>query len=219
MTTSRIYQGSRTNHIFQIILLNILIALYNSAYEDIYGNADDEYLALLAQKTMQFVRAPDENVYIPPLNLIEIVLVILCEWWMPKKTYEAMNDVVMGVIYSPLLLCAAFFETRRAGEIRSNRARGEEDDDVEEEWEQMASQVHYESESWAKICDDAKPNVEEEPAIVEVKRLRQEIDELRSMLAVITKAVGADSGPSTTQNGKEHEDKKDDARASSSGTE
>jgi len=50
---------------FGIVLLNILIALYNSAYEDISGNAIDEYMAIFAQKTMQFVRAPDENVFIP----------------------------------------------------------------------------------------------------------------------------------------------------------
>ena len=48
-----------------VVLLNVLIALYNSAYEDITDNATDEYLALFAQKTMQFVRAPDENVFIP----------------------------------------------------------------------------------------------------------------------------------------------------------
>lgn len=47
-----------------LVLLNILIALYNSAYEDITKNAIDEYMALFTQKTMQFVRAPDENVFI-----------------------------------------------------------------------------------------------------------------------------------------------------------
>lgn len=46
------------------MLLNILIALYNSAYEDITDNAIDEFMALFSQKTMQFVRAPDENVFI-----------------------------------------------------------------------------------------------------------------------------------------------------------
>lgn len=46
------------------MLLNILIALYNSAYEDITDNAIDEYMALFSLKTMQFVRAPDENVFI-----------------------------------------------------------------------------------------------------------------------------------------------------------
>lgn len=49
----------------EIVLLNILIALYNSAYEDISGNAIDEYMAIFALKTMQFTRAPDENVFIP----------------------------------------------------------------------------------------------------------------------------------------------------------
>ena len=46
------------------VLLNILIALYNSAYSDITDNAIDEYMAIFSQKTMQFVRAPDENVFI-----------------------------------------------------------------------------------------------------------------------------------------------------------
>jgi len=41
-----------------------LIALYNSAYQDITDNATDEYMALFSQKTIQFVRAPDENVFI-----------------------------------------------------------------------------------------------------------------------------------------------------------
>lgn len=47
-----------------LVLLNILIALYNSAYEDITENATDEYMALFSHKTLQFVRAPDENVFI-----------------------------------------------------------------------------------------------------------------------------------------------------------
>lgn len=50
--------------VVMVILLNILIALYNSAYEDVTDNAVDEYMALFAQKTIQFVRAPDENVFI-----------------------------------------------------------------------------------------------------------------------------------------------------------
>ncbi|KAK2800811.1 hypothetical protein FQN50_007952, partial [Emmonsiellopsis sp. PD_5] len=50
--------------VVMVILLNILIALYNSAYEDITDNAIDEYMALFAHRTMQFVRAPDENVFI-----------------------------------------------------------------------------------------------------------------------------------------------------------
>ena len=126
-------------------------------------------MALFAQKTMQFVRAPDENVFIPPFNLIEMVLVVLFEWWMPKAQYELLNDVVMGIIYSPLLVVAAWFETREAHEIRSNRSRGEEDDDRVEEWEEMEDSVNFEAEGWDKICAGVKSNLEEEPAVLEVE--------------------------------------------------
>ncbi|KAL7822605.1 calcium permeable channel [Trichoderma gracile] len=175
--------------IVMVILLNILIALYNSAYEDIYENADDEYLALFSQKTMQFIRAPDENVYIAPFNLVEIVISGLFEWWMPKKSYEFLNDCVMGVLYSPLLFITAFFEIRTAYSIRRNRARGEADDDVVEEWEQLADEVDFGAEGWAKKCEAVKPNMEDDPAVVEVKKLRNELAGLKSMLAEISEHV------------------------------
>ena len=183
----------------KIVLLNILIALYNSSYEDIYENADEEYLALFAQKTMQFVRAPDENVYIAPFNIIEIFISGTMEWWMNKTTYEFINDCVMGFIYSPLLLVAAYFETRTAYSICRNRARGEDDDDRIEQWEQMASDFDFESDGWTKTCEMAKPNVEEEPAVIEVRKLRAEVDHLKSMLAEISKAVGASTEASTSK--------------------
>ncbi|OTA81272.1 hypothetical protein M434DRAFT_401422 [Hypoxylon sp. CO27-5] len=176
--------------VVMVILLNILIALYNSAYEDIYDNADDEFLALFSQKTMQFVRAPDENVFIAPFNLIEIFLLIIpFEWWMPKRQYERLNDIVMGIIYSPLLFCSALFEVKMAREIRRNRRRGEEDDDTEEEWEQMAGEVDFEGEGWAKKVADSKANVEDDPAVVEVKKLRDEVQELKGLLENIAKSL------------------------------
>jgi hypothetical protein len=178
--------------LFQVVLLNILIALYNSAYEDIYDNANDEYLAMFAQKCMQFVRAPDENVYIPPFNLIEIFLLALpLEWWMDKKSYERINDIVMGFIYSPLLLVSAYFETRTAAEICSNRARGEEDDDTVEEWEQLADRVDFESDGWKKTVDSAKSNLEEEAAVLELRKLREEVEQLKKMIMQLHKAVSA----------------------------
>ncbi|KAK3991048.1 hypothetical protein QBC44DRAFT_57548 [Cladorrhinum sp. PSN332] len=166
-----------------VVLLNILIALYNSAYEDIYDNANDEYLAMFAQKAMTFVRAPDENVFIPPFNLIEIFFLALpFEWWMGKKAYERLNDYVMAVIYSPLLLVSAYFEMRTAQEIRGNRARGEEDDDTIEEWEQMDGSVDFEADGWAKTVATAKSNLEEEPAVAEVKKLRDEVERLTKLV-------------------------------------
>ncbi|KAK3290551.1 cation channel-like protein [Chaetomium fimeti] len=176
--------------VVMVVLLNILIALYNSAYEDIYDNANDEYLAIFAQKTMTFVRAPDENVFIAPFNLIEIFgLVLFFEWWMDKKTYEHVNDIVMGIIYSPLLLISAYFEVRWAQDIRTNRARGDADDDTVEEWEQMIGQFDFESDGWKKQVDSAKSNLEEDPAVSEVRILREEVDKLKEMIVALHKVV------------------------------
>lgn len=177
--------------VVMVVLLNVLIALYNSAYEDIYDNSDDEYLALFAQRTMQFVRAPDENVFIAPFNLIEVFLLIIpFEWWMPKKQYERLNDIVMAIIYSPLLFCAAIFEVRVAKDVRQNRMRGEDDDDTIEEWEQMVDQLDFEGEGWTKKVGDSKANVEDDVAVIEVRKLRTEVNELKGLLEKLTQSLG-----------------------------
>lgn len=178
-----------------VVLLNILIALYNSAYEDITDNAIDEYMALFSQKTMQFVRAPDENVFIAPLNLVEVfVLIIPFEWWMPRRQYAKLNDYVMAFLYSPLLFVAAWFETRSARMVRSNRKRGEEDDDTVEEWEQMAGEVDFEGEGWDKKVAAAKSNIEEDQATRAVHELRTEVRELKELLLQLVKEKGAGNG-------------------------
>jgi hypothetical protein len=41
--------------VVMVILLNILIALYNSAYEDITDNAIDEYMALVSSHSILFL--------------------------------------------------------------------------------------------------------------------------------------------------------------------
>jgi hypothetical protein len=145
---------------------------------------------MFAMKTVTFVRAPDENVYIPPFNLIEIFLIAIpFEWWMNKKSYERINDIVMGFIYSPLLLISAYFETRWARDIRVNRARGDADDDTIEEWEQMLGQVDFEADGWKKQVDTAKSNLEEDLAVTEVKKLREEVDKLRELVLSLHKAL------------------------------
>ena len=172
------------------MLLNILIALYNSAYEDITDNAIDEYMALFSQKTLQFVRAPDENVFLAPFNLIEIFLLIIpFEWWLDSRRYERLNHYVMGFIYSPLLLLTAWLETREAHNIRWNRRRGEGDEDTIEEWEQMVGECDFESDGWAKRVENTRPDVETDAAVLGIKDVKGEVgsllkrmDELKELL-------------------------------------
>lgn len=158
-------------------------------------NATEEYLSLFAQKTMQFVRAPDENVFIAPFNLIEIFgLVIPFEWWMPKAQYEKLNDIVMGFIYSPLLCITALLETRTARKVRFNRSRREEDDDTIEEWEQLEGDLDVEGTGWSKRVEESSPNVIQDANMVEFKKLRDEIAELKQMIREMTPQPGSANG-------------------------
>ncbi|KAJ5709456.1 ATPase P-type K/Mg/Cd/Cu/Zn/Na/Ca/Na/H-transporter [Penicillium malachiteum] len=172
------------NFVVMIVLLNILIALYNSAYEDISGNATDEYMAIFAQKTMQFVRAPDENVFIPPFNLVEILFVSApFEWWLSRKHYAKLNDIVMGCIYSPLLLITAWIETRQAEQVRWNRQHGEEDEEDQQEWELVAEEVDYElDETWKEEVKQTTPDIKVDNCTLEVRELREQV-------AVLTELV------------------------------
>ncbi|KAJ5561312.1 ATPase P-type K/Mg/Cd/Cu/Zn/Na/Ca/Na/H-transporter [Penicillium sp. DV-2018c] len=176
------------NFIVMTILLNILIALYNSAYEDISGNATDEYMAIFAQKTMQFVRAPDENVFIPPFNLIEILfLVAPFEWWLSREKYAKLNDVIMGVIYSPLLLVAAWVETRQAHRIQWNRRRGEEDDDCTEEWEHVAGEVNFDlDDTWKQQVVESTPDIKVDNCTYELNELKEQVKMLTEMVKRLT---------------------------------
>jgi len=117
------------------------------------------------------------------------LLAIPLEWWMPKKRYERLNDIVMATIYSPLLLVAAYFEMRTAKDIRSNRSRGDEDDDTVEEWEQMAADVDFEADGWNKRVESAKPNVEEDAAVLEVRKLQDEVEKLKEMIEQLHNAI------------------------------
>ena len=150
-------------------------------------------MALFAQKTMQFVRAPDENVFIAPFNLIEIFCLILpFEWWLPTFRYERLNNYVMGVIYSPLLLLTAFMETRDAHKIRYNRGQGEDDEDEVQEWEgNGVGELDFEADGWKKKVEASKPNVETDAAVLEIRSLKGEIEELKKLLEGKTADGGA----------------------------
>jgi hypothetical protein len=179
--------------VVMVILLNILIALYNSAYEDITENAIDEYMAMFAQKTLQFVRAPDENVFIAPFNLIELIfLIIPFEWWMPSQQYERLNNYVMGVVYAPLLLITAALESYEARSVRRNRSRGEEDDDTVEEWEELSDEVDFEGEGWDKKVDGTKPVVEVDADVVEIRELKEEMKELKRLIRALSPGADGD---------------------------
>ncbi|KAI6135046.1 hypothetical protein EV401DRAFT_1845590 [Pisolithus croceorrhizus] len=97
-----------------VILLNVLISLFASAYSDVVNDAEAEYMAFFAGKTIAMIRAPDSYVYPAPFNLIEIFLVAPFEFVsFTTDTYAKLNRVVMSTIFFIPLCIIALCEAGR----------------------------------------------------------------------------------------------------------
>ncbi|GLB34039.1 putative calcium activated cation channel [Lyophyllum shimeji] len=98
-----------------IILLNVLISLFASAYSEVVDDAEAQYLAFFAGKTIGMIRAPDSYVYPAPFNLIEIFIVapfeILPLLRIDGKAYAQLNRYVMITVFFIPLSMIALYET------------------------------------------------------------------------------------------------------------
>ncbi|KAK9760913.1 Calcium channel yvc1 [Basidiobolus ranarum] len=90
-----------------ILLLNILIALFNSSYVRITKEAEREYLALFTFKAFSFLKSPDEFPFPVPFNLIEVIIVLPTSIVLPPKAYIWLKQKILsGLLRIPLVLIA-----------------------------------------------------------------------------------------------------------------
>ena len=101
---------------------------------------------------------------------------------MPTDRYERLNNTVMGIIYSPLLLITAYIETKQAYRVKHNRRHGEQDEDTVEEWEQMQDDLDMEAEGWTKKVERTRPNVDTDAAVLEIRELKGQLSELKNLV-------------------------------------
>jgi hypothetical protein len=166
------------------VLLNILVALFNQAYSVITDNAVDEFLALFSHKTLNFIRAPDENTFCPPLNLIEVFLLVPLEPFLKKSTYQRLNEVVMKVVYSPVLVLIAVYESKylpesidsrfQARKITANRMVGLQDGEERMGWD-VDAEFDAEQNGWAERVRSTIPRIEEDEMVL-LRRVEKKLD-------------------------------------------
>ncbi|CAO3570612.1 unnamed protein product [Mortierella alpina] len=96
-----------------IILLNLLVALFNSSYTNITDSSEKEYLALFTFKVFSYLKSPDEFPYAAPFNLIEVFFVIPWSAILSKDAYRKLNKVVMGFLFGVPVLVIAVSERKR----------------------------------------------------------------------------------------------------------
>ncbi|KAJ3741523.1 calcium activated cation channel [Lentinula detonsa] len=120
------------NVVTVIVLLNVLISLFASAYQDVVDDAEAQYLAFFAGKTVGMIRAPDSYVYPAPFNLIETFLVSPFEYWFSEKRYAKLNRIIMSVLFFIPLTVIAFYETvftRQENDWMTNWLHGDNEGD------------------------------------------------------------------------------------------
>lgn len=115
---------------------------------------------------------------------------------MPTNQYDRLNNFVMGIIYSPLLMITAWIETHDAYHIRWNRRHGEGDDIIRQEWEQLAAEVDFDAAGWDQKVEETKPNVEVSTAVLEVRELREQVKSLTAMVGMLS-AFSSGDGDTT----------------------
>ncbi|KAL7282554.1 hypothetical protein ACG7TL_004025 [Trametes sanguinea] len=185
-----------------VILLNVLISLFSSAYEDVVEDAAAEYLTYFAGKVISMIRAPDEFIYPPPFNIIEIFLVAPFEFFVSDRTYAKINRYVMSVVFFVPLCIIALYESqldpsknRWVKDWFSSPDEGGEDaphfQDPEAEGEDAARGLKISKKSFQELIAAFPDTTHSSEAVIigEVKELKSEIAELKKMIAELTAKV------------------------------
>lgn len=106
---------------------------------------------------------------------------------MSREHYARLNDVVMGIIYSPLLVLTAWLESHQAKQVMWNRRHGEEDEDNRQEWEFVAEDVDFDlDDSWKEEVQGSTPDIKANDATTEIRQLKEQV----TMLTELVKKLG-----------------------------
>ncbi|EPQ31069.1 uncharacterized protein PFL1_01258 [Pseudozyma flocculosa PF-1] len=100
-----------------VILLNVLVAFFGTAYSDVVESAHDTYAGFFSEKVIGMVRAPDQYVYLAPFNLIEVFLIAPLEYVLPRHAYARLNYGIQSVVFGLPLFLIAFYESRLARKV------------------------------------------------------------------------------------------------------
>ncbi|GAA5930927.1 uncharacterized protein JCM15063_002498 [Sporobolomyces koalae] len=167
-----------------VILLNVLIALFGSAYQECVDESEPTFLAFFAGKTISSIRAPDTYVYPAPFNLVELFILPL-EWVLSRKTYAKLNRWIMGVLFCIPLCVIALFESRfDKGRREEFYSLLEEPDEYQECEENPEPWNGENNDGQADDCGDVE---EEGKEICKVK-----FDELKKKMPSLTRSVSGE---------------------------
>lgn len=174
-----------------VILLNVLVALFSSAYEDCVDESEETFLAFFAGKTVASIRAPDQYLYPAPFNLVELIILPL-EFVVSKQTYARINRVLMTFLFFIPMLCIAIYESQISPVRRTdlNALVCEPDDYQEAEEDPKPAEEEREDAEISKVkFEDLKkrmPDLQRSPVgecLYQILEVKKELLAMRAELA------------------------------------
>jgi hypothetical protein len=138
-------------------------------------HAIDEFLGLFANKTLEYIRTPDEQTYCPPYNLIKIFVLLPLSPFMKRSAYRLLNKIVMIIVFFPSLCLIAWYESRfgsldlvvflifriQARWLVHCHLIGISDDEVSSGWD-IENEFDPEGSGWAERVKSTIPHIEED---------------------------------------------------------
>lgn len=182
-----------------IVLLNVLISLFSSAYSDVVDDAEAQYLAFFASKTVGMIRAPDSYVYPAPFNLLEVVFVapfeILPGLRLNDKHYAQLNRYIMGtVFFIPLTIIALYesrFDRKKPNGWLNNWFRGDDEggDDSPRNRNPVVDDPKCEGLQISRVPFEELVKVFPNTQMSSETTILKELDSLKEQLASLTKLL------------------------------
>jgi hypothetical protein len=175
------------NIVTTVILLNILISLFSSAYADVTDDAEAEFLAFFAGRTIGMIRAPDDYVYPSPFNIIEIIVVSPWEVILSQKVFAKLNRAVMSVVFFIPLCIIAVFEAQLDTtknkfmyNLFGQTEEGEEDDPANQDPLTEHEDGEISKVAFSELIKVFPNSYQSSEAVIvnEIKELRKRVDEL-----------------------------------------
>jgi len=96
----------------RLLLATILTALFSTAYATVQKSSNMIFASYFSEKVIGLIKNPDQHVYFPPLNLLEVFIIGPLEFILPRKLYSKLNVWLQYLLFSVPMALVALYEIK-----------------------------------------------------------------------------------------------------------
>ncbi|KAJ3048583.1 hypothetical protein HK097_010398, partial [Rhizophlyctis rosea] len=93
-----------------MIFVNLLIAVFTHSYEEVRAHSEAEFQLLFSDKILEHVQRSREVPFLPPANLIELLLTPLFHVLIPRRHRQSLKFKICSLFFLPEMIAVSTFE-------------------------------------------------------------------------------------------------------------